>query len=346
MKAFSGFRIDGFSKHHIQGIAIDARREYMYLSFTKSLIKTDLEGNIIGSVKGIMGHLGCLAYNKEDGMVYASLEYNDDAIGMGILKNLEKKIDLPNRFYIAVFDVEKITRPDMDAEKDGIMTAVFLKEVSDDYAYPDHKYGCSGIDGVTFAPLPGELTGNYLYVAYGIYSDKKRNDNDHQILLRYDMSEFSSYEQQLRQDELHLSGPDAPHGKYYVYTGNTTYGIQNLEYSKENKCLFAAVYKGKKLRFPNYLMYAINIEENGKIKKLKGLSETGETLSLKRLPFFKRRGSISGCNFPYGSTGMISLGNGSFIFSQEFKDNNGHGTDICTYSLNEAKGFIREEILL
>ncbi len=65
MKAFLGFRIDGFSGHHIQGIAIDKNRQYMYLSFTTSLIKTDLEGNIIGSVRGIMGHLGCLSMHLQ-----------------------------------------------------------------------------------------------------------------------------------------------------------------------------------------------------------------------------------------------------------------------------------------
>lgn len=36
-------------------------------------------------------------------------------------------------FYVAIFDVDKITRPDMDAETDGRETAVYLKEVVDDY---------------------------------------------------------------------------------------------------------------------------------------------------------------------------------------------------------------------
>ena len=44
----------------------------------------------------------------------------------------------------------------MDAEKDGIMTAVYLKEVLNDYTAEGHRYGCSGIDGTTFAPMPGE----------------------------------------------------------------------------------------------------------------------------------------------------------------------------------------------
>lgn len=346
MKAFSTLRIDGFSDCHIQGIAIDKERECIYYSFTTSLIKTDLKGNILGSVKGIIGHLGCLAYNYEDGRVYASLEYNDDEIGCGILKKLDKEAEFPNRFYIAVFDVKKITGIDMDAEKDGIMTAVLLKEVGDDYNYPGHKYGCSGIDGVTFAPAPGEDAGNCLYVAYGIYGDTKRNDNDYQVLLRYDMSDFCKFEEPINQSNLHTSGPEFADDKYFVYTGNTTYGIQNLEYDKENKCLFAAVYKGKKLRFPNYSLFAIDISEACKCVKLKGVKEEGKLLPLKSFPYFSKRGQIRGCNFPYGSTGMISLQNNTFLFSEEFKDNNGHGTTIASYKHYPDKGFVKEEILL
>lgn len=346
MKNFSHLRIDGFSDCHCQGIAIDRMREYMYFSFTTCIIKTDLEGNLIGSVKGIIGHLGCLALNYDDGRVYASLEYNDDEIGMGILKKLDKTIDLLNRFYIAIFDVEKITRPDMDAEKDGIMTAVYLKEVSDDYNFPGHKYGCSGIDGVTFAPKAGENCKNVLYVAYGIYSDKKRRDNDHQIILTYDPIELKEYELPIKQDNLHVSGPDSFLNKYFVYTGNTNYGIQNLEYDKYNQCIFAAVYKGNKFLFPNYTLFAVDISKPSENKKLKGLKEHGEVLSLKKLPFFKKRGQISGSRFKYGSTGMVSLGEGRFLFSEDFKDDDGHGTNVFSYYLDTEKGFIKEEILL
>ncbi len=343
MKSFSKLRIDGFSDCHVQGIAIDKKKEYMYFSFTTSLIKTDLKGNIIGSVKGITGHLGCLAYNYEDGCVYASLEHKDDAVGNGILEKLNKKIEFPNSFYIAIFDVEKITRPDMDAEKDGIMKAVWLKEPCEDYRAKGHRYGCSGIDGVTFAPKPGETAGNYLYVAYGIYGDTKRSDNDHQIMLCYDAKQFSEYALPLNQNDLHENGPECADNRYFVYTGNTTYGIQNLEYDADNKCLFAAVYKGKKLRFPNYSMFAFDISDVPEIQELKGLKEYGAILKLKDFPFFNRNGNICGTNFPFGSTGMISLGEGKFLFSEDFKDKNGHGTEVFSYILDKKKGFEKIE---
>ena len=60
---------------HIQGIATDRERKYMYCSFTTEFVKLDMEGNLIGSVTGFTGHLGCMAYCEEDGRVYASLEY-------------------------------------------------------------------------------------------------------------------------------------------------------------------------------------------------------------------------------------------------------------------------------
>ena len=124
--------IDNMTTGHIQGIATDRDRKYMYYSFTTCLVKTDMDGNIIGSVRGLAGHLGCIAYNYDDGRVYGSLEFKHDNIGAGILERInkggEESIDVVDGFYTAIFDVEKIDRVDMDAEKDGVMTAVHLHE--------------------------------------------------------------------------------------------------------------------------------------------------------------------------------------------------------------------------
>ncbi len=346
MKSFSRIRIEAFSPCHIQGIAIDQKREYIYCSFTTSLIKIDMQGNLIGSVNGIVGHLGCIAYNDNDGRVYGSLEYKNDSVGRGILKAENSNMLFDDSFYVASFDVDKITRPDMDAYKDGIMKAVFLKEVVNDYSSSGHRYGCSGIDGVTFAHTPGENSDNCLYVAYGIYGDNGRRDNDHQIILRFDMEEIYKSEKPLQQENLHKSGPDCANDKYFIYTGNTTYGIQNLEYDRDNNCMFAAVYKGKKWRYPNYSLFAIDLSADAKNIKLKALNEYGHSLNLKDFPFFRKRGKICGSNFPYGTTGMISLGNGRFIFSEDFNDENGYGAELCSYKLDLKKGFVKKEISL
>ena len=81
-------RINGMNTGHVQGIAVDKNREYMYFSFTTCLLKTDMNGNLIGSVTGLAGHLGCIAYNYENGKVYGSLEFKHDAIGKGVLKTI------------------------------------------------------------------------------------------------------------------------------------------------------------------------------------------------------------------------------------------------------------------
>ena len=151
MKNFSDFPKSIFSGDyrtgHCQGIAVDTKNRVIYYSFTTQLVKTDFDGNFLGSVGGLLGHLGCIQFRASDGLVYGSLEYKNDAIGRGIL-NQTGEDAIENAFYIAVFDGTKIVRADMDAEKDGIMTAAFLSRVTDDYLGTD-KNGCG-----TFSAAP------------------------------------------------------------------------------------------------------------------------------------------------------------------------------------------------
>lgn len=316
---------------HVQGIAVDLERGYIYLSFTTRLLKMDLEGNLVGSVDGLTGHLGCLTMNPADGRVYGSLEYKDDAIGKGIRRKLAAEQsaagDDTDRtgFYVAVFDAERITRPDMDAEKDRVMTSVYIREAVDDYFATvenggrkvRHRFGCSGIDGVTFAPRFGAKEGrDYLYVAYGIYGDTLRTDNDYQVLVAYDTKEWKRYEQPLSQDNLHQSGPAAPDHKYFFRTGNTSYGIQNLAYDPASGNTYAAVYKGKKSQYPNYSLFVIDGSKPARRELLQGFDEPveGEVLSL--LPAGNFAEGISGWNFKWGATGLCPLGGGYFYISQ------------------------------
>ena len=118
---------------HIQGIAVDNEQKYIYYSFTTLLVKADMQGNIIGTVTGLLGHLGCLEFNREDGRLYGSLEYKNDSIGKGILRREGGGRSVEDGFYVAIFDVEKINRIEMSAEKDGVMTTVFLPTVLEDY---------------------------------------------------------------------------------------------------------------------------------------------------------------------------------------------------------------------
>lgn len=318
---FSGYQ----GKHHVQGIVVDVAEGCAYFSFTTKLVKTDLAGNLIGSVDGLTGHLGCLSRNPVDGRIYGSIEYKDDKIGVGIAG--EKAKNRRSAFYIAVFDGRKITRPGMAPADDDVMSTVYLGDVVEDYYATvsnqgnnvAHRYGCSGIDGVAFAPQPGVSDGTpVLYVAYGIYGDLERTDNDYQVLLTYDTSDWGKYERLLDQEAPHNSGPAKPLCRYFVYTGNTEWGIQNLNYNPELKALIAAVYKGKKAGFPNFSMFAIDLSRKAHKETLRGLDnkETGYVLPLKKTGLYDSTTDTYGWRFPDGATGICYLGDSMYYISR------------------------------
>ena len=330
--------------NHIQGIAIDKDRKYVYCSFTTELIKYDMKGNAVGSVKGLVGHLGCIAYNYGDGRVYGSLEYKHDAIGASILRNLGSGAVFEEGFYIAIFDVEKIDRMGMDAERDGVMTAVYMDEVTRDYSAEGHRHGCSGIDGTTFAPLPGEDGKRYLYVAYGIYGDVDREDNDYQVILVFDPSELDAFARPLCQTDMHREGPAYMH-KYFVRTGNTNYGVQNLEYDPFTNRMFMAVYRGKKPSFPNYTTFAVDMSVKASVKPLAGKGISGEALSLAPDGEHDEKSGVYGWYFNVGSTGIASLRDGYYYFSHNREDypNKRFYSDIHLYKWDGTTPFRRIE---
>lgn len=351
----STIRTGPFKTGHIQGFCVDKQHQYVYYSFTTMLVKTDLKGNIIGTVKGLLGHLGCLAFNEADGRVYGSLEYKDDVIGKGILKMENSSLQFDNAFYVAIFDGDRITRMDMDAEKDGIMTTVFLQTVLDDYlakvniggkAY-DHRLACSGIDGISFGPRFGKVDGkDYLTVAYGVYGDIDRTDNDYQVLLQYDISKWKKYESPLSQNKMHNNGPKRPNGQYFVFTGNTNWGVQNLEYDKELKGWWLAVYTGKKPMYPNYPLFMADALSKPTKDILKGVSyiKKGKVVPLKQMGKKDEKTAIYGWNFPLGSTGVCALGDGYYYFSDNFHNKEGQGSVLRLYKYVGNEDFPFEEI--
>lgn len=335
---------------HVQGIAVDLPRGYIYFSFTTKLLKFDLRGRLVGSVDGLTGHLGCLTMNPEDGRVYGSLEYKDDAIGKGIRSRLGEDSEqggAPDRtgFYVAIFDVDRITRPDMDAERDRVMTAVYIGEAVSDYRAvvsnggreTKHRFGCSGIDGVTFGPRMGSRRGHMLYVAYGIYGDTLRTDNDYQVLLAYDTKRWKRYERPLSQENLHRSGPAAPDGKYFVRTGNTRYGVQNLAYDPASGNYYLAVYRGSKSCYPNYSLFVVDGSVAPRRERLEGFDRTtrGDVLTLASQG--RESDGIRGWYFPWGTTGLCPLGEGYFYISHESRLP-GSGEQRSTVHLYEWTG--------
>ncbi len=241
---------------HVQGVAVDLEGGFIYYSFTNLLAKYDLEGRLVGTLVGWTGHLGDLAFNPADGKLYGSLEYKAD-----------------QAFYIAVIDVRGLDRVGVEAGRSDLFKTVHLAEVARDYVADmdgdgrfdgdtaktrDHRYGASGIDGVAFGPRFGRRDGpSLLTVAYGVYGDVTRADNDHQVLLQYDIADWERHARPLSEAAPHREGPAAVDGKYFVRTGNTTYGVQTLAYDAELGRWFLGVYQGRKAEFPNYLLFAV-----------------------------------------------------------------------------------------
>ncbi|MFI6698207.1 hypothetical protein ACIBJC_04400 [Streptomyces sp. NPDC050509] len=309
--------VDGgaWESGHLQGMTVDRVKGVMYFSFTNLLVKTDLTGRPLGSVTGFTGHLGDLDFNTADGRVYGSLEYK-----------------AAKAFYIAVFDGDRIDRMNMDAASTGVVSTVHLNEVVKDYTAdmngdgvfdgdvadtPDHRYGCSGIDGVAFGSSFDGRGGLKLTVAYGIYSNTARRDNDHQVLLQYDVRAWKKYERPLTEDAPHTSGPAAPDGKFFAYTGNTTYGVQNLEYDARSGNWLMAVYRGKKTAFPNYSLFVVDGSKRPAKGTVRGQqrAERGSLLSLLPRGLHHTASGVYGWEAA-GQYGLISLDDGRYYVAE------------------------------
>ena len=341
----SGYHPEG----HVQGIAIDEAGGYVYFSFTTILLKTDLAGNPVGSVCNIVGHLGCITFDPDRRRVYGSLELKHDAIGQGIVNRTGKELAAEDAFYLVSFDGDAIDSMNMDAEVTdeagrSVMTALYLPDVVRDYGETDevsgclHRYGCSGIDGTAYGPVFGAPANSEkkIMVCYGVYGDTARDDNDHQIILQYDPSMLHTYGRPLTQASPHHSGCPCEK-RYFFHTGNTTYGVQNLEYDPYTRTYLTAVYTGRKEAFPNYPLFFMDAAQSPCEGELTGRGgERGLLLAEARpTPAVSAEG---GCRFPLGQTGVYAFGNGTYAFSRHLsRVENGirtQASDVILYRLD------------
>ncbi|BDC47878.1 hypothetical protein F183_A01940 [Bryobacterales bacterium F-183] len=286
---------------HVQGVAVDQQGGFVYYSFTNLFVKADLAtGRVIGTLGGFHGHLGDLAFHN--GRVYGSLEYKD-----------------AKAFYIAVIDGGKINITGLQAHGNDLMLTVHLPEVASDFV--SGKYGCSGIDGVSFGPRFGETAGKlYLTVAYGIFGETTRTDNDHQVLLQYDIAGWDP--QPLDEANPHRQGPAKADGKYFVYTGNTKFGVQNLEYDAGSHTWLMGVYAGSKPGFPNYTLFAV--DGRGKPRQ----TAIGLLLPVPRGWYQK------------ADVGMVSLGSGGLFYLAENQTQDGMQSAVLKLVRWTGNGFV------
>jgi len=323
---------------HVQGVAVDVKGGYIYYSFTTLLAKYDFNGKLIGTLVGWTGHLGDLDFNPADGKVYGSLEYKED-----------------KAFYIAVIDVARLDRVGVEASSSALFRTVYLPEVVGDYsadlngdgvfegddgkfkgdvvASPDHRYDASGIDGVSFGPAFGQTDGKrYLTVAYGVYGNTTRSDNDHQVLLQYDVGDWGRYASPLTEAAPHHNGPTAVDAKVFVRTGNTRYGVQNLAYDEASKRWFMGVYPGQKPAWPNYGLYAFEVAAKPKTGDLIGVTngqgwEQGSLLPLADDGLQDPATGVRGWN-QKADVGLQPVGAGLFYLAVNSKTSDGQTADL------------------
>ncbi|WP_395443205.1 hypothetical protein [Caulobacter sp. UC70_42] len=323
---------------HVQGVAVDVRGGFIYYSFTTLLAKYDFSGKLIGTLVGWTGHLGDLDFNPADGKVYGSLEYKED-----------------KAFYIAVIDVARLDRVGVEASGSALFRTVYLPEVVKDYsadlngdgvfegddgkfkgdvvASPDHRYDASGVDGVSFGPAFGHTDGRrYLTVAYGVYGNTTRTDNDQQVLLQYDVTDWDRYASPLTEAAPHHNGPATADAKVFIRTGNTRYGVQNLAYDDASKRWFMGVYPGQKPNWPNYGLYAFDAAAQPKTGDLIGVKagrgwEQGRVLPLADDGLKDPATGVRGWN-QKADVGLQPVGDGLFYLAVNAKTPDGQTADL------------------
>lgn len=308
---------------HCQGMAIDTEKGYVYYSYTNTFVKCDLEGNAVGSITGIEGHLGDICYNKKDGKVYASL----NPTGKKAL-------------YLAIIDVDNLDKMSVDAVKGKLIRTVHLTHVWKDFSAKvknqgktySRRYGVSGTDAMCFGPSFQTGKGYYLTISCGTTPQVHRTDNDYQVLVQYDVTSWwDKYGQPLSYKKVHHVGPDKLHGKFFVYTGNTYYGVQTMTYFDELNLWFLNVYSTRKDNFPKYNLFIVDGDIKPKERALKGQEkkDVQKVLTLYKDGSYDENTKIYGWRVANGAKGMEYIFNGLFYIIHPYKTWYGKQTGVA-----------------
>ncbi len=355
---------------HLQGICVDDELQYAYLSYTDTLLKLDMAtGRVVGSVMGFGpgsftaeggAHLGCLAFYA--GRVYGSLEYKSPG----------------KKFFLAVFDPDRICEVGMSFQnmEEGV-DAVLLYEPTADFRDPlndlpgsadgsavneepqGHRFGCSGIDGVTFGTLPGDTSGRvYCLVAYGVYGNRAewlcRYDNNYNILRVYDPEMFRerfnpatgtgdrvlrrfTYERGLEMafdEQEALQAVDT----LFVWTGTTDWGCQNLEAERDSGDIVLHTYRTVKAGWEQWsemdAIFVIDAEAGCEMKEIEvGQSNRNVDPVIRDAALEKARCYMEDGRYPRGKHVFLKCICGGDCQAREWADT-GHSTMICA-AVNE-----------
>ena len=299
----------GWATGHVQGIAIDDKREYMYYSFTTVLVKVNMSNGVVEGTVALPNELHLGDMDFYNGKLYGSIS------GGATYVDLQ---------YIAVFDVDTITK--VNTPYSTVMKAIYIEEAVTDIS--ENKYGRTGIDGFTFGTMPGDTSGNmYMYVATGGSTvEPDRTDKNYQILYAYEADALDTYMEPLDMNNLHKNGPEL-YQKLFIYTGQHYSGPQSLTYDHDTGDIWMGMYAETVDGFPPYRLLAIDGEVAPVYQDLDlgdnpGVeydeSETdGYVLALKEVGVEDDATGIWGyTTVPHDvATGFVSLGNNYFYVS-------------------------------
>ena len=143
--------------------------------------------------------------------------------------------------------------------------------------------------------------------------------------------------QPLTQAAPHHSGCPCE-ARYFFHTGNTTYGVQNLEYDPYTETYLTAVYTGRKETFTNYPLFFIDATKAPRAGELTGRrGEVGLLLSpAKPTPAVS---AVGGCWFGLGQTGVYSFGDGRYAYSVQLdrreENRRMQASEVVLYRLDE-----------
>ena len=328
---------------HVQGVATNLFGDVFYYSFTDRLVVQKSDGEIIGSVVGIQGHMGDLAFNPEDGRVYVSYSYSSSTSGLGEGTALRKQ----KNAYVLIFDVEKIDR--MNMSPDGIVTCVYvgekIRELADtpgyDYGtkYDDltigGKYGVvNSIGNLAIGPAFGENNAktyvtcvlsqpaNALSSASGVYA-YDREDNDYFVIVQFDVSNWGSYEVPYSEIE-NAGGPKDFDRMYFYYAGQHDYGVQVMTYDAYQHMYVLTTYSlinstlEGATQFPNYSVYYLDAGQVKTGKLIGNGEESGNIVTEK----FGKKDEATGIKgwLVWYDVGFISLGDGFYYRAENYTD--------------------------
>ena len=300
-------------QYHVQGMDFDPQSQCLFISTTTAIVKMALDGTVLGSVIGFKGHVGQVVVDTVTRKLYATLEGMDDDLGNGMARYMG--YDLFTRetaaMYIVEMDMDKITRQNMSEQE--IAKKHLIKEAIADYRAEvtvngkkySQRYGCCGIDALAIGPAIGQPSGRerYLYVAYGIALDTTRMDNDYNVILCYPLGDFKQH--------VH---------KYFVHTGHTSYGVQDMVWDAFRQRLYLMVYPGQKSSYTNYSQYSIDISQPSFLAPLEGVPYATEPVEQLKVA------SASFC--PVGAQGICMYDESRFLTAAYKKVDNHRYTTI------------------